>query len=471
MEETPMTDYDGFPGEEKLKPPLSRRVVDTVSKDLGKARDAIVSGVTTAMWKTGKHTQVTRAVVSGVTTAMWETGKRAQVTRLKMKLPKPQHDLQKLHTALGEVVSAHVKQEKEDVLNQEDVIGLIDRLAKCEAHIAQIEAEIAELMAEAEQEEPEVVEMEGMDLEALSGLARGGSDEQRYDAISMLVQRGDEGTLPVLGATLGDKDPRVRLSVLRGLYRLQTKESMRFLLHALKDAHPDVRASAAAYLGWSGDAAFGDDIVPLLRDDNAQVRKSAAIALGNLASQSAVEPLMDPLGNPDIGVRQQAVIALRRITHQFFNFRAGAPEEERDGAIARWRSWWASGQSQEAPPEKPPVSAPSVSVEEEEEVPPASEAEASDAPAQDIAQWKSWWTDYQATREEPPETEEPPESIGAESIAPPDKEGQEAGTRSPSVAEGGGEGVLSSERIPEEAEAPAKADVGSPEESGDATRE
>ncbi|MFQ5906578.1 MAG: HEAT repeat domain-containing protein [bacterium] len=75
--------------------------------------------------------------------------------------------------------------------------------------------------------------------------------------------RGDEETIPILVDALGDKSPRVRLGALRGLYKLNTGESMSSLLDALRDEHPDIRASAATYLGWSGNVALSLFSTPL----------------------------------------------------------------------------------------------------------------------------------------------------------------------------------------------------------------
>jgi len=412
--------------EEKLKHNIGRKVVGTVFKGIGKAGDAFLSGVTAAMWETGKH---------------------AKVTHLRRNLPRVRHNMRKLYTELGQVVYEHVKQGQEDILQQESIVNIVDQLKNWEEHVVEVEAEIGMIKREAKREQEakrEKIEIEiEEDKEGINGLfdlAINGNDEQRYSAISTLIQEGNEKAIPVLVNALGDKNLRVRLGALRGLYKLHTDEAMYSILDALADEHPDVRASAVTYIGWSGNVASSDDIARLLKDGNEQVRKSAAAALGNLESQNAVESLIDILSDPDSGVQQQAIISLRRITHQFFQFRAYASEEERNQAIDLWRNWWTDYQERAATEEQPVTEEASEPVEEQKEIPPASEAEAPSEPDeevilpenaeenqesgnQDIDEWKSWWAGYQrATEEEQPVNEEPPPSA-----PPPDQpEAQES---------------------------------------------
>ena len=318
-----MSDYDILVGEEKVTCDFSRRFVGTAFRGMKKAGDAVFSGMATAVRETGKHTKV---------------------KRLKMKLPKLRHDLQRLRLALGAVVHEQVKQGEENILQQESTLNLLDQLEKCEERIALIRTEIALVEEEVQTEVQKTVDTKAADSGTLPDLARNDADEQRFDAIPNIVQPGDEETTPVLVGALGNRNPLVRLDAIRGLYRLYTEESINSLLDALADDHPDVRTFAVIYLGWTGDIGFSDDIAHLLKDDDNQVRRSAAIALGNLSSHLAIEPLIDALNDLDIGVQQQVVIALRRITHQFFGFKASQYKAERYKAVAGWRDWWADRQ-------------------------------------------------------------------------------------------------------------------------------
>lgn len=366
VEEINRIDYD-VSEEDDEKCHLSRRLAGTVFKGMGKAGDAVLSGMGAAVRETGKH---------------------AKITRLKMRVSKLQHDIQKLHLALGKAVYEHIKQDKEDVLRQESVVSIVNQLKKREDTIQQIRDDISELK-ERVQEDAETGD-EGLDM--LSELAKDGSDEQRYDAISGVIQLGDEEAIPVLVAALSDNNPRIRLSALRGLYKLNTEESRGCLLNASGDEHPDVRASTVTYLGWVGDIALVDGMAQLLKDDDKQVRRSAAIALGNLSSESSVEslvdtlsgrvePLINALRDEDVSVRQQAIISLRRITHQFLGFRASGSEEERGEAIVKWNSWWADHQRMIA--EEQPVTA-EIAVQEVE-TPSESEAEEAQAGEEESA--------------------------------------------------------------------------------------
>ena len=348
MEDLNTANYDACEEEEELKYNASRQFVNTVFRGMGKAGDSFLSGMAVAMRETGKH---------------------ARVTRLKMKLPKLQHHLQKLHLTLGRIVYEQIKQDAEDILEQEAIVDVVGQIRECEERIAQVKVRVAEVKEAARAEVQEAVENGDLDLEALFDLVRNGSDEQRYSAVSNVAQLDVEGTIPILVGALGDKNPRVRLCAIRGLYKLNTEESMSFLLDAFSDDHPDIRSAAVTYLGWEGNATFSDSIAGLLEDDDDQVRRSAAIALGNLASEedmlgdalsNRIEPLMNALSDEDVGVRQQTVIALRRITHQFFGFRASGTETERAQAIDRWASWWADHQ-EAVIEEKPIIEEPDIS--------------------------------------------------------------------------------------------------------------
>ena len=95
MGETDVTNCEIPEEEERSKSNLSRRLIGTVFKGIGKAGNAILSGMTTAMWETGKH---------------------AKIAHLKMNLPRLHHNLQKLNTTLGEIVYEQIKLEKKDIL-------------------------------------------------------------------------------------------------------------------------------------------------------------------------------------------------------------------------------------------------------------------------------------------------------------------------------------------------------------------
>lgn len=72
----------------------------------------------------------------------------------------------------------------------------------------------------------------------------------------------------------------------------------------------------------------------------AVVRCGAAAELGRRERWDAVPLLIVRLDDPDPDVRAAAGSALRRLTNNFFGFRAQARVDHRRRAAGRWRAWW-----------------------------------------------------------------------------------------------------------------------------------
>jgi hypothetical protein len=70
------------------------------------------------------------------------------------------------------------------------------------------------------------------------------------------------------------------------------------------------------------------------------VRRAAAAELGARDSWGVVPRLIERLDDPDAGVRAASAAALRRLTNNFFGFRARAHVTARREARDRWRTWW-----------------------------------------------------------------------------------------------------------------------------------
>ena len=70
------------------------------------------------------------------------------------------------------------------------------------------------------------------------------------------------------------------------------------------------------------------------------IRREAASELGRRDRWSAVPRLIDHLADEDVEVRAASAAALRRVTNNFFGYRAVACASRRRTTTQRWRAWW-----------------------------------------------------------------------------------------------------------------------------------
>jgi hypothetical protein len=70
------------------------------------------------------------------------------------------------------------------------------------------------------------------------------------------------------------------------------------------------------------------------------VRAAAAVAAGERRISEHGSELVDLLDDPDLEVRRAAVTALRRISNEFFGYRAEDSAPRRARPTAKWRALW-----------------------------------------------------------------------------------------------------------------------------------
>ena len=161
------------------------------------------------------------------------------------------------------------------------------------------------------------------------------------EVINSLINIGDVRAIPHFKAKLNDPKYRVRIGCLRGLYKLASdSEAMPLLIDALRDLHPEVRRTAATFIGWKDYSDALPALVQCLKDDDAKVRKAAASSLANIKDESSVLPLIKLLGDPDIEVREKALDAMRMITGEDIDFDIHASGHGLAIAIEGLRDWW-----------------------------------------------------------------------------------------------------------------------------------
>jgi len=161
------------------------------------------------------------------------------------------------------------------------------------------------------------------------------------EVINSLINIGDARAIPLFKTKINDPKYRVRIGCLRGLYKLAgDSEAMPFLIEALRDTHPEVRRTAATFIGWKDYSDALPALVQCLRDDDEKVRKAAASSLANIKDESSVLPLIKLLGDSDIEVREKALDAIRMITGEDISFDIHASGQGLALAIENVRDWW-----------------------------------------------------------------------------------------------------------------------------------
>lgn len=138
------------------------------------------------------------------------------------------------------------------------------------------------------------------------------SFQTRALAAQALIAEGDRA-LPALGRA-GDMPVRVN----GGLQVSATRSVVR------------------AILGQSADEV----LIEHLGSPWPNIRREAAAELGQRDRWSAVPRLIDHLEDTDVEVRSASASALRRVTNNFFGYRALASARRRRLSADRWRSWW-----------------------------------------------------------------------------------------------------------------------------------
>ncbi len=136
--------------------------------------------------------------------------------------------------------------------------------------------------------------------------------QYRLKAIAALKAYDPETAVPVLIATLKDREFLVRSFVARGLGHQQTAESFAALLEMVKfDDTPNVRAEAANSLSLFGKVSISHLVSVFCQDDHWLVRRSILAALEELdCPGEMIEICTEALAGDDLTVTEAAVDAL-----------------------------------------------------------------------------------------------------------------------------------------------------------------
>jgi HEAT repeat protein len=139
----------------------------------------------------------------------------------------------------------------------------------------------------------------------------------RRNMCILLSLMGGENSLSPLGAVLEDKDARVRLEVLKALYKLGGQQAEAWLIRAMGDKDAEVKKQAIAFAGKAGSDASVDALSELFyrrdllgRGEPPDIKKLIAGSLGMLGTKHAVEILTKITKDKDAELAQAAQTAL-----------------------------------------------------------------------------------------------------------------------------------------------------------------
>ena len=162
------------------------------------------------------------------------------------------------------------------------------------------------------------------------------------EVINSLISLGDLRAIPLFRERASDPGYRVRIGCLRGLYKLADyQDDLPVLTEALRDDHPEVRRTAATFLGWKDRVEAAPALTQCLRDEDRRVRKAAVSALAHLKDESSVLPLIRVLADEELEIRQKALQTIRMITgNDEITFDVNADESAMETAVDDMRNWW-----------------------------------------------------------------------------------------------------------------------------------
>jgi len=184
-------------------------------------------------------------------------------------------------------------------------------------------------------------------------------------ALASCVTVGDTG--PTRDANLGpwiEPTPQLQLKIDQQAQRLPWSHGIEridiiqwfagvgepaypVLLEMVLDPRSDVAGAALAALGATRDARLVEPLreLPWPKLDRTDLALERARTLLRLGDWSMLPHLIDGLEDERVMIRALCGQALFEATHERLGFEAGADEQERAAAVARWRQWWHARQS------------------------------------------------------------------------------------------------------------------------------
>ena len=162
------------------------------------------------------------------------------------------------------------------------------------------------------------------------------------EIVNSLISLGDLRALPLFRKRASDPGYRVRIGCLRGLYKLSDQEDdIPVLTEALRDEHPEVRRTAATFLGWKDSVEAAPPLTQCLRDEDRRVRKAVVSALAHLKDESSILPLIRALEDEDVEIRKKTLQTIQTISgNDDLSFDVDADAPALAAAANQMRDWW-----------------------------------------------------------------------------------------------------------------------------------
>ena len=165
--------------------------------------------------------------------------------------------------------------------------------------------------------------------------------ELTSEIINSLTGIGAHEAVSLFKEKISDTHHRIRIGCLRGLHKLADDEdTIPMLTEALKDSHPEVRRTAATFLGWKDSNEAVPALMQCLRDDDVKVRKAAVSALANIKDEVSIPALIKSLGDKNLEIREKALETITVISGEEIEFDVHTSGKALKNAVAELRSWW-----------------------------------------------------------------------------------------------------------------------------------
>jgi hypothetical protein len=161
------------------------------------------------------------------------------------------------------------------------------------------------------------------------------------EIINSLTSIGALGAISLFKEKISDSQYRIRIGCLRGLHKLADDEdAIPLLTEALKDPHPEVRRTAATFLGWKDITDAVPALMQCLRDEEVKVRKAAVSALANIKDEASVPALIKVLGDKNLEIREKALESVCIISGEEIEFDVHTSGKALKKAVEELRGWW-----------------------------------------------------------------------------------------------------------------------------------
>jgi HEAT repeat protein len=135
----------------------------------------------------------------------------------------------------------------------------------------------------------------------------------RVQVLRSLIKFRSPIISPLLKKYLKDSDSRVRIAALRGMLQYQERIDLNIFLQFLSDESTWVRRKVATLLGWAQIEGALPILKELSRDVHSMVRRAALFSLETLYPGESENLLIEAMTDPDPDLRKWAKTTLEKI--------------------------------------------------------------------------------------------------------------------------------------------------------------